>query len=156
MTGLEESWGWGWGQCHMSHTCQKTSACGRRTHLDPFTGAGAEEQGGLWEIFLFFLLAGFIWSYWDEIQKVNLGLTSAPMASLNQHCVPRLASFSNTFLVPETNKKLGLELPLILETPPSPRLLFQISHSRQHLPICERLERKALHLGSLIRGLQKE
>lgn len=42
------------------------------THLDPFTRAGTVEQGDLWEIFFFsFLLADFMWSSWNEIQKVS-------------------------------------------------------------------------------------
>lgn len=48
-------------------------------HLDPFTSARTVEQGNLWGIFpLLSFLADFIWGSWNKIQKLSLGITSAP------------------------------------------------------------------------------
>lgn len=48
-------------------------------HLDPFTPARTVEQGNVGGIFLPpFFLADFIWRSWNEIQKLSLGITSAP------------------------------------------------------------------------------
>lgn len=58
------------------------------------------------------------------------------MVGFDQRCMFGDASFSNTFLVAETNKQktwLGPS-PDIREAHPPRRLPFQISHSRQRLP----------------------
>lgn len=119
------------------------------THVRKHLLEGGDTSGSLrsgrdWGRFFFFLsflLADFLWSSWDETPKVGL-LAFSPVASLDQHCVPRFASFLNALLVSQTNKNLTFNLPQYVKEPPTQYFFSGFSTAGNIFTLGKRLERQ--------------